>query len=100
MAGETTIPNRMELHEMAANALARTIAMAEEDPASKLPPLIRPQLEFILEHLESGVAPEYADRQRINIGQVAAGNFEDDEPEYARWLKVLNYSVRRWEQIP
>lgn len=85
---------------MVAKALERTKALAAEDPASKLPPLIQPQLEFIAQHLEQGSRPEYADRQRINLGQIAAGNYEDVDPEYARWLELLNYSVRRWEQIP
>lgn len=85
---------------MVANAMARTQALATEDPASKLPLLIYPQLEFIAQHLDRGTTPAYLDRQRINIGPVAAKNFEEDEPEYARWLKMLNYAVKRWEQIP
>lgn len=100
MAKEPVIPSRAELAEMVAEALDRTRALAAEDPASKLPPLIQPQLEFIAQHLEEGSPPAYADRQRINIGQIAARNYEDVDPEYARWLELLNYAVRRWEQIP
>lgn len=94
------IPSRDELREMVSKALARTHALAEEEPGSKLPPLVAPQLEFIAEHLEQSSPPPYADRRRINIGLVAVRNFEDADPEYARWLKVLDYSVQHWEQIP
>lgn len=100
MADQTAIPSRAELREMVAKALARTEAKAAEDPVSKLPPMIQPQLEFIGQHLEQGTAPPYADRLRINIGPIAAKNFEDDDPEYARWLEELYYAVQRWEQIP
>lgn len=100
MTQETVIPSRAELLEMAAKALERTKAVAAEDPSSTLPRLIELQLEFIAQHLEQRSPPEYADRQRINIGQIAARNFEDEDPEYARWLELLDYAVFRWEQIP
>ena len=61
---------------------------------------IEPQLELMRECLDSGRLPSKDEQKSITLGPLAVRNVEDGNPEYADWLKELDYAFRRFEALP
>lgn len=61
---------------------------------------IEAQLEFIAQETAGGRVPHEDDRLRTTLGPLAARNLEDIDPEYADQLEELDYTFRRYPQLP
>ena len=99
MAQRPTITNFAEFEIILRRAKHRTDQLAGLDPSYKLPAMIQPQLDFIGQFLRERVPPTATERERVTLGVLAVRNFEDTDPEYAKWLKALNYAFNHWEQV-
>ncbi|MDC0716687.1 immunity protein Tsi6 family protein [Nannocystis bainbridge] len=61
---------------------------------------IEAQLQFIAEQTKQGRVPHEEDRMRTTLGPLAARNLEDIDPEYADQLEEIDYTFRRYPQLP
>ncbi|HEY0138299.1 MAG TPA: immunity protein Tsi6 family protein [Nannocystis sp.] len=98
MADLMRILSRDAFAEVLGEARRRTRAL---DP-SRWPLLqqIEAQLDFIASKTENGRVPHEDDRHRTTFGSLAARNLEDVDPEYADQLEELDYTFRRYPQLP
>ncbi|WAS96592.1 immunity protein Tsi6 family protein [Nannocystis punicea] len=92
------ILSRDAFAEVLAEARRRTRAL---DP-SRWPLLrqIEAQLEFIAEQTKHGRVPHEDERLRTTLGPLAARNLEEVDPEYADQLEEIDYTFRRYPQLP
>lgn len=93
------IASHSQLKAILDKAVVHTDKLAALDPTFRLPAMIRPQLDFISQFLKENRVPAAEERARVNIGVLAVRNFDDTDPEYANWLKALNYAFKNWEQL-
>ncbi|MBZ5715390.1 immunity protein Tsi6 family protein [Nannocystis pusilla] len=98
MADVMRILSRDAFAEVLAEARRRTRAL---DP-SRWPLLqqIEAQLQFIAKQTRNGRVPHEDDRRHTTLGPLAARNLEDIDPEYADQLEELDYTFRRYPQLP
>ncbi|MCY0986639.1 immunity protein Tsi6 family protein [Nannocystis sp. ILAH1] len=98
MADVMRILSRDAFAEVLTEARRRTRTL---DP-SRWPLLrqIEAQLQFIAEQTKRGRVPHEDDRLRTTLGPLAARNLEDIDPEYADQLEELDYTFRRYPQLP
>ncbi len=98
MADLMRILSRDAFTEVLGEALRQTRAL---DPSCR--PLLRQieaQLEFIAQETAGGRVPHEDDRRRTTLGPLAARNLEDIDPEYADQLEEIDYTFRRYPQLP
>lgn len=98
MADLMRILSRDAFAEALAEARRRTRAL---DPSRwQLLRQLEAQLEFIAEKTENGRVPHEDDRLCTTLGPLAARNLEDIDPEYADQLEEIDYTFRRYPQLP
>ena len=50
---------------------------------------------------KGGRTPTEEEAERITLGAIAVRNLEEEDPEYADWLKELAYAFRKtWKTLP
>ncbi|MFZ6185231.1 immunity protein Tsi6 family protein [Nannocystis pusilla] len=98
MADLMRILSRDAFAEVLTEARRRTRTL---DPSRwPLLPQIEAQLQFIAETTQKGRVPHEDDRLRTTLGPLAARNLEGIDPEYADQLEELDYTFRRYPQLP
>jgi hypothetical protein len=98
MADLMRILSRDAFAEVLAEARRRTGTL---DPSRwPLLPQIEAQLRFIAEQTQKGRVPHEDDRLRTTLGPLAARNLEGIDPEFADQLEELDYTFRRYPQLP
>jgi hypothetical protein len=98
MADLMRILSRDAFAEVLGEARARTQAL---DPSQW--PLLRriaDQLEFMARMTARGRVPHEDDRARTSVGELAARELEQHDPEYADQLQELDYTFRRYHLLP
>ncbi|PCC71553.1 protein of unknown function [Nannocystis exedens] len=98
MADLMRIVSRDAFAQVLAEARARTQAL---DPSQW--PLLRriaDQLELMARATARGRVPHEEDRARVDVGLIAAREFEQTDPEYADQLQELEYTFRRYPSLP
>jgi Tsi6 len=95
--------NKEELRTILEKATARTKEYIVKGPSdihhSVMTTQILPQLTFIKDCLDHDQVPSSERLSRMNIGVIAAKEFEQSDPDYADWLGALNYGCDHWEDL-
>ncbi|MCB9589698.1 MAG: hypothetical protein H6718_30065 [Polyangiaceae bacterium] len=101
MVKPNIIQSKLTWRFMLQDAQKRTDDMLKVDPDWQLAKVIKRQLDFMEQCTKGNRAPTPEEADRITIGPIAAKNFEVSDPEYATWLKELDYGFRvSWNRLP
>lgn len=83
------------------DAKQRTQEKLAFDPNRRMLQTIQRQLEFMEQCTQGDRSPTPEEAERVTVGPIAAKNLEEEDEEYATWLKELDYAFRkRWESLP
>jgi hypothetical protein len=96
---KSLINSREDFHRILACAIDRTRQLTETCRTFTLLQVIGAQLDFMRSLTIADGPISEQDRNRVDVGVIAVRNFEDSDPEFADWLKELNYAFRRWENL-
>jgi hypothetical protein len=96
-----TIQSKGQWRLMLEDARRRTDEMLAFDPNRTMMKVIRAQLDFMEQCVQGGRNPTKEEADRITLGPIAVKNLEEEDPEYARWLKALDYAFDvTWKSLP
>ncbi len=101
MVKPNIIQSKLTWRFMLQDAQKRTDDMLKADPSWHMAVVIKRQLDFMEECTKGSRSPTAEEADRITLGPIAARNFEESDPEYATWLKELDYGFRvSWNRLP
>ncbi len=92
------IVSRDAFAQVLGEARARTQALDPSQSATLR--RIADQLELMARTTARGRVPHEDDRARVDIGLIAAREFEETDPRYADQLQELDYTYRRYPLLP
>ncbi|MCY1010440.1 immunity protein Tsi6 family protein [Nannocystis pusilla] len=98
MADLMRIVSRDAFAQVLGEARARTQALDPSQSATLR--RIADQLELLARTTARGRVPHEDDRARIDIGLIAAREFEETDPRYADQLQELDYTFKRYPLLP
>lgn len=101
MVKPNIIQSKLTWRFMLQDAQKRTDELIQSAPNWDLPQLIKKQLDFMEQCTKGNRSPTPQEADRITIGPIAVKNLEESDPEYATWLKELDYGFRvSWNRLP
>ncbi|NLE87288.1 MAG: hypothetical protein GX607_12915 [Myxococcales bacterium] len=101
MPAPQIIQSKGQWRLMLDDARRRTDEMLAFDPDRDMLKIIRAQLDFMDRCTKGGRTPTEEEAERITLGAIAVRNLEEEDPEYADWLKELAYAFRKtWKTLP
>jgi hypothetical protein len=93
------IQTRDKWHEVLRDALAKTAEFERLDSSWSLLKNVRRQLEYMQSCVAGGRSPTADEASKVDVGPLAVRNFDDTQPEYAKWLMELDYAFRHWDRL-
>ncbi len=101
MAQPNLIQSKLTWRFVLQDAQKRTEELLKLDPDWHLAKVISRQLEFMEECTRGDRSPTPEEADRITLGPIAVKNFEESDPDYAKWLSALDYAFRvTWSRLP
>jgi Tsi6 len=95
------IQSKLQWRMMLDDAIVRTDEKLALDPNREMLKSIREQLRFMKQSTVGDRSPTPEEAEQVTIGPMAAKNLEEEDAEYATWLKELDYAFRkRWRGLP
>jgi hypothetical protein len=100
MPDSLSVQSKGQWYLLLEDARRRTDEKLAFDPDRSMLKVIRAQLDFMEQCVQGGRNPTAEEAGRITVGAIAVKNLEEEDPEYADWLKELAYSFRKtWKSL-
>ncbi|NLE85158.1 MAG: hypothetical protein GX607_02050 [Myxococcales bacterium] len=101
MTDALSVQSKGQWYLLLEDARRRTDEKLAFDPDRTMLKVIRAQLDFMEQCTKGGRNPTKDETDRITLGPIAVKNLEEEDPEYADWLKELDYTFCvTWKTLP
>jgi hypothetical protein len=97
-SSQATAPDEIDLASLVGHGLVLIRARLARTPDFRMYQSIEKQLVFIEDLLQRNAVPTAEDKERLNIGLLAAREFETNDPDLADVLFKVDYRARRLGQ--